>query len=95
MKKITSILRFHVCLLLLFVGMTASAQMPGGTPVEVSNQTQMMNGKKYYIHVVQPGQTVYAIAKAYGLKAYDAENGEAISFEITLAGKEKKAILLK
>jgi hypothetical protein len=30
-----------------------------------------------------------------GLKAYNAENGEAISYEITLAGKEKKAILLK
>ena len=30
-----------------------------------------------------------------GLKAYDAESGEAISLEITLAGKEKKAILLK
>lgn len=80
MKKITSILRFLVCLLLLFVGMTASAQMPGGTPVEVSNQTQMMNGKKYYIHVVQPGQTVYAIAKAYGLKAYDAVVKKDIHF---------------
>jgi hypothetical protein len=30
-----------------------------------------------------------------GLKAYDAESGEAISFDVTLAGKEKKAILLK
>ncbi len=80
MKKTTSILRFFVCFLLLHVGMTAFAQMPGGTPVEVSNQTQMMNGKKYYIHVVQPGQTVYAIAKAYGLKSYDAVVKKDIHF---------------
>lgn len=32
-----------------------------------SGVTQTLNGKKYYIHVVEPGQTVYAIARAYGL----------------------------
>ena len=30
-----------------------------------------------------------------GLKAYDAESGEAIKLPLTLEGKEKKAILFK
>lgn len=80
MKNLSSIVRFLCYMLLLCCSVSAFAQMPGGTPVEVSNQTQMMNGKKYYIHVVQPGQTVYAIAKAYGLKAYDAVVKKDIHF---------------
>lgn len=75
-----SLVRFFACLLMLICGISAYAQMPGGTPVEVSNQTQIVNGKKYYIHVVQPGQTVYAIAKAYGLKQYDAVVKKDIHF---------------
>ena len=48
------------------------AQMPGGEPVVVSSKTQTINGKRYYVHIVQRGQTVYAITRAYGLKEQDA-----------------------
>lgn len=37
------------------------------TPVTVGNTIQTVNGKEYYVHVVQPGQTVFSIARAYGL----------------------------
>ena len=48
------------------------AQMPGGVPVTVSGIKQMINGQCFYIHIVQRGQTIYSITKAYGLKEYDA-----------------------
>ena len=37
------------------------------TPVTVGNTVQTVNGKEYYVHIVQPGQTVFSIARAYGL----------------------------
>ena len=48
------------------------AQAPGTTPVKVSHQTQMLHGRKYYVHIVETGQTVYSIAKAYKVESYDA-----------------------
>ena len=33
------------------------AQAPGTTPVKVSHQTQMLHGRKYYVHIVETGQT--------------------------------------
>ena len=48
------------------------AQAPGTTPVEVSHETQMLHGRKYYVHIVKTGQTVYSIAKAYKVQSYDA-----------------------
>ena len=59
-------------LLCLFAGGVTMAQMPGGEPVVVSSKTQTINGKRYYVHIVQRGQTVYAITRAYGLKEQDA-----------------------
>lgn len=60
--------RFLSTILFLLVVSFASAQ----TPVVATGETQDINGKKYYVHVVQPGQTVYSISKAYGVKQYDA-----------------------
>ena len=37
-----------------------------------SNTVGMHNGKKCYIHIVQPGQTVYSITKLYGVKEHEA-----------------------
>ena len=37
-----------------------------------SNTVGMHNGKKCYIHIVQPGQTVYSITKLYGAKEHEA-----------------------
>ena len=31
-----------------------------------------MNGRKYYVHIVEKGQTVYSITKAYRVESYDA-----------------------
>lgn len=56
------------------------AQMPGGVPVERTSQTQWMNGRQFYVHVVQRGQTVYSIARAYGVKDYDAVVKKDIHF---------------
>ena len=48
------------------------AQVPGTTPVVVSQEKQMMHGRKYYVHIVEKGQTVYSIARAYRVESYDA-----------------------
>lgn len=55
-------------------------QMPGGQPVERSNKTVTINSKQYYVHVVQQGQTVYSISRAYGVKDYDAVVKKDIHF---------------
>ncbi len=62
---------------LLFVMMVfffsiASAQGTQTVAVKVSNEIQRINDKEYYVHVVEQGQTVFSIARAYGLKYYDA-----------------------
>ena len=57
--------------MILFFGI-ASAQGTQTVPVKVSSQIQRINNKDYYVHVVEQGQTVFSIARAYGLKYYDA-----------------------
>ncbi len=59
---------------------SARAQAPGTTPVKVSHETQVMNGRKYYVHIVETGQTVYSIAKAYKVNSYDAVTHVDIHF---------------
>ena len=66
MRKILLILA------LLLTGVTAWAQKPGTTPVKVSDEKQMMHGRKYYVHIVEKGQTVYSIARAYRVESFDA-----------------------
>lgn len=58
-------------LMTFFVGI-ASAQGTKTVAVNVSDKTQIINNKEYYVHVVEQGQTVFSIARAYGLKYYDA-----------------------
>ena len=57
---------------MLFLMGMASAQGTQTVAVKVSNQTQRMNNKEYYVHIVEQGQTLFSIARAYGLKYYDA-----------------------
>lgn len=57
--------------MVLFIGI-ASAQGTRTVPIQVSNQTQMIGSKEYFIHIVEQGQTLFSIARAYGLKYYDA-----------------------
>ncbi len=67
-------------ILLMVAGAAAKAQMPGGTPVQVSHKTQLLNGKRYFVHIVEQGQTVYAISRAYGLKEVEAVTKKDIHF---------------
>ena len=71
---------FVLFLLLLALGLDGWAQMKGGTPVKVSRITQVVNGKRYYVHIVEQGQTVYSISKAYGLKEVEAITKKDIHF---------------
>ena len=64
--------RLLAILILLLTGITAWAQKPGTTPVTVSFETQMLHGRKYYVHIVEKGQTVYSITKAYKVQSFDA-----------------------
>lgn len=66
--------------LLLAPSVQTWAQMPGGKTVQVSHKTQMLNGKRYFVHIVDQGQTVYAIARAYGLKEVEAVTKKDIHF---------------
>lgn len=75
MIKRTSILLFLLTLVAF-----AWAQMPGGASVEVSHKTQVVNGRRYFIHIVDRGQTVYAISRAYGLKEVEAVTKKDIHF---------------
>jgi LysM repeat protein len=56
----------------------------------MSKNTQVINGKKYYIHKVEKGQSLYGIAKIYSLdlNALIVENPEAI--DGIKAGQELK-----
>ncbi|MBQ8703491.1 MAG: ABC transporter substrate-binding protein [Bacteroidales bacterium] len=74
MKQILSVF------ILLIVGLTAWGQAPGTTPVEVSHETQMLHGRKYYVHIVKTGQTVYSISRAYKVESYDAVTHVDIHF---------------
>lgn len=75
MKKLSTI----IFLLVAWVS-TSWAQMPGGRSVEVSHKVQTLHGKRYFIHIVEPGQTVYAISRAYGLKEVEAITKKDIHF---------------
>ena len=59
---------------------TVAAQAPGTTPIEVSLETQMLHGRKYYVHIVKTGQTVYSISRAYKVQSYDAVTHVDIHF---------------
>ena len=75
MRKLLAIL------LLLLTSLTAWSQKPGTTPVKVSLETQMLHGRKYYVHIVETGQTVYSISKAYKVQSYDAVTHVDIHFQ--------------
>lgn len=79
-------------MLLLFSGV-ASAQEYVPTPVTVSTEKVRMNGNLYYSHVVLERQTLYSIAKAYGVTITEivgANNG--ISSDGS--GLQKNSIIL-
>lgn len=74
MKRLLSILVF------VLMGLAVWSQAPGTTPVEVSHEMQMLHGRKYYVHIVKTGQTVYSISRAYKVQSYDAVTHVDIHF---------------
>jgi len=72
--------KFLVFSFYLLVSAVAWAQMPGGKAVQVSHKIETVGGKKYFVHIVDQGQTVYAIARAYGLKEVEAVTKKDIHF---------------
>ncbi|HET6993269.1 MAG TPA: LysM peptidoglycan-binding domain-containing protein, partial [Bacteroidia bacterium] len=64
--------------LLLFSSTPSFAQKGD---VKKSTKTQIVDGKKYYLHTVEKGQTLYAIARAYNLTINDIllENPDALN----------------
>ncbi|MCI0523033.1 MAG: LysM peptidoglycan-binding domain-containing protein [Bacteroidales bacterium] len=49
----------------------APSLMAAQVPVEISKQKIVVEGKIYYMHAVQKGQTLYSISKAYNVKVDD------------------------
>jgi len=72
--------RYKLILLLgVFVMQSLAAQDP--VPVERTTNKVILEGTVYYIHVVKPGQTLYAISRAYNIsqKEIAIENPGVIS----------------
>ncbi len=66
-------LKFTLSFILCLISYISSAQTK-------STEIKTINGKKYYIHKVEKGQSLYAIAKTYSIDVNSilAENDEAI-----------------
>ncbi len=92
-----AILKYNV--LLLFVLFTACAGPSHAQDgIKKSKKTETVEGKKYYLHTVEKGQTLYAIAKAYDLTVNDVliENPDAMNGikpgQVLRVPFEKKAV---
>ena len=82
-----------VAALLLLLPGAVSAQSYVPTPVTVSTEKVKMNGNLYYSHIVLERQTLYSIAKAYGVTIADiVETNSGIQADGT--GLQKNAIIL-
>lgn len=59
---------FVVPLLLLYLAINAQEQ-----PVEIKKSTEkaLIEGKVYFLHIIQPGQTIYSISKVYNVTLQD------------------------
>ena len=77
-------------LLFLFLLLWSCGQVIGqGTAVTKSNDIVVIRGKSYYLHTVQPGQTLYSICKAYGanideVKSLNDKKDNALSLDEVL-----------
>ncbi len=66
-------IRSILVMLMMAVSITAFGQQTVPTPVKVQKSTQKVKigSKFYYIHIVQKGETLFSISKAYGVSQAD------------------------
>lgn len=59
--------RLFVLFLFVFTALGVKSQ---GTPAEIkkTDEVQIVDGKKFYIHIVEKGQTLFSIARTYGVR---------------------------
>lgn len=92
MKKLTIILL--TCLLALdYSGQVVFAQGYQQTPVTVSKEKVRLNGKVYYSHVVLEKQTLFSVAKAYGVTMQDIVKANP-ALDLANNGLKKNQIVL-
>jgi len=56
----------YVLLAVMLSGVEASFSQNQPIPIKKSDKIEMVDGKKFYIHSVEKGQTLYSISKTYG-----------------------------
>lgn len=76
--RLTVLFRISALLVLL---LAAEPLMAQGDGIKKSKKTEVIDGKKYYLHTVEKGQTLFGISKAYGLSVNDVlvENPDALN----------------
>lgn len=80
MGIVKKLLKYPLILLcVLLVACTGTLRAQDG--IKKSKKTETIEGKKYYIHTVEKGQTLYAISKAYEMNVNDIilENPDAMN----------------
>jgi LysM repeat protein/ABC-type branched-subunit amino acid transport system substrate-binding protein len=77
-KNVLNFPRLSIIFLAMFFCAPVFAQKG---EIKKSTKTETVEGKKYYLHTVEKGQTLYAIAKAYNLAVNDIllENPDALN----------------
>jgi LysM repeat protein/ABC-type branched-subunit amino acid transport system substrate-binding protein len=87
-RYVTYIVLCTLCLIL--TTLPSSAQEKNQSEIQKSKNTTTINGAKFYLHIVEKGQTLFAIAKCYDINLNDIviENPEAI--DGILPGQELK-----
>ena len=74
-------MKYLLSILLLIISHTVTTYAQ--VPVKISDQTVNINGKKYYIHKVEIGQTLYSVSKAYNVDREEIKrNNNLQSIEI-------------
>lgn len=98
MGIVKATLKYNILLLfVLFVACAGPSHAQDG--IKKSKKTETVEGKKYYLHTVEKGQTLYAIAKAYELTVNDVllENPDAMNGikpgQVLRVPFEKKAVV--
>lgn len=89
MKK--ALLSFYLVLIVSIIVAQTVTVIP-------TNRIEQRNGKQYYVHVVQKGQTVYSIAKAYNVGIDEiyyenpsSKNGINVNQELLIPTQNKEA----